>query len=148
MRRQQREWSVEFLSSPAPSLAEFDRGFARLRGGSNWAAGKRILSGLTIAVAAFAGARAADLPTRKAAPAEDYVRIYGVNGIAGFVIPGSDTCLRLFGDVKFETIGASTTTGYIYGRLFNTVTDAAGLRRVRSISLRPSTRPRRATVSN
>ncbi len=81
---------------------------------------KSILLGSAAGIVAVAGAQAADLPTKKAAPAADYVKICNVNGTAGFIVPGSDTCLKLFGDVKFEVIGGSTNTGYTYGRLYGT----------------------------
>jgi len=50
---------------------------------------------------AAAGAQAADLPTRKAAPV-DYVRICSVYGPGFFYIPGTDTCIRIGGRVRFE----------------------------------------------
>lgn len=43
-----------------------------------------------------AGASAADLPTRKAAPVE-YVRVCDAYGAGFFYIPGTDTCLRVGG---------------------------------------------------
>ena len=57
---------------------------------------KSILLGSAAGIVAVAGAQAADLPTKKAAPAE-YVKICNVGGMAGFVIPGSDTCLKIGG---------------------------------------------------
>jgi len=54
---------------------------------------KSILLGSAAGIVAVASAQAADLPTRKAAPAE-YVKICNVGGMAGFVIPGSDTAAR------------------------------------------------------
>jgi hypothetical protein len=52
----------------------------------------------TLSVPAFA----ADLPSRKAAPV-DYVRICKIGDkFAGFVIPGSDTCLAVGGRVRFD----------------------------------------------
>jgi hypothetical protein len=44
-----------------------------------------------------AGAQAADLPTKKGAPVAQYVKICNIGGVAGFVIPGSDTCLKISG---------------------------------------------------
>jgi hypothetical protein len=57
---------------------------------------KSILLGSAAGILAVAGAQAADLPTKKAAPAE-YVKICNVGGMAGFIIPGSDTCLKVGG---------------------------------------------------
>jgi hypothetical protein len=61
----------------------------------------RLLLGSAAIVAATAGAQAADLPTRKAAPVE-YVRICAVHGPGFFYIPGSDTCIRIGGRARFE----------------------------------------------
>jgi len=49
-----------------------------------------------------AGAQAADLPTRKGAPSVEYVKVCKVGAIAGFVIPGSNTCLRISGYVNAQ----------------------------------------------
>ena len=48
-----------------------------------------------------AASQAADLPFRKAAPVE-YVRICDAFGAGFFYIPGSDTCLRVSGQVRAE----------------------------------------------
>src|ERR1700730_16213774 len=59
----------------------------------------KLFQGLLLASAALAGlvpvagARAADLPARQAAPIE-YVRICDAYGAGFFYIPGTDTCLR------------------------------------------------------
>jgi hypothetical protein len=47
------------------------------------------------------GAAAADLPVRKAAPVE-YVRVCTAYGSGFFYIPGTDTCLRVGGRVRFS----------------------------------------------
>jgi hypothetical protein len=57
---------------------------------------KSALVGSTVGVAGIVGAQAADLPTRKAAPVE-FVKVCSVGGMAGFVIPGSDTCFKIGG---------------------------------------------------
>jgi hypothetical protein len=75
--------------------------------------------------AAVAGAQAADLPVKTAAPIE-YVRVCSAYGAGFFYIPGTDTCIRLSGrarlDVGYQptrsrgvTVGGSQgdTTGYI-----------------------------------
>jgi hypothetical protein len=62
---------------------------------------KSILLASAAGIVSVAAAQAADLPTRKAAPAE-YVRICNVGGMAGFIIPGSDTCLKISGYIVAE----------------------------------------------
>ena len=60
---------------------------------------KGLLLGFMAALAGvvpLAGARAADLPARQAAPIE-YVRICDAYGAGFFYIPGTETCLRVGG---------------------------------------------------
>ena len=57
--------------------------------------------GLSVAVATVCAARAADLPTFKAAPIA-YVQTCNVAGMAGFIIPGTQTCLKISGYVTAE----------------------------------------------
>ena len=52
-------------------------------------------------LATVAGAQAADLPTRKAAPVQ-YVKICDAYGAGFFYIPGTETCLRVGGLVLAE----------------------------------------------
>ena len=59
-----------------------------------WLAGAAALVSVT-------GAQAADLPFRKAAPV-DYVRVCDAFGAGFFYIPGTDTCLRVTGQVRAE----------------------------------------------
>jgi hypothetical protein len=61
----------------------------------------KALLGSAAGLVAVAGAQAADLPSRKAAPA-DYVRICSVHGRSFFYIPGTETCLRVGGRVRAE----------------------------------------------
>ena len=75
---------------------------------------RSILLGLAAGVAAGVGARAADLPTSKAAPVE-YVKTCSVAGMAGFVIPGSDACLRISGYVSAQTATGSLAKQYGLG---------------------------------
>jgi len=60
---------------------------------------KSVLLGSAATLVVVAGAQAADLPTKKGAPAAEYVKVCKVGGIAGFIIPGSDTCLKISGGV-------------------------------------------------
>ena len=61
----------------------------------------RIVCGLSAGAAMVDAARAADLPTLKAAPIA-YVQTCNVAGMAGFVIPGTQTCLKISGYVELE----------------------------------------------
>jgi hypothetical protein len=63
---------------------------------------KSLLLGSTAGLMAVAGAQAADLPSRKAAPAAEYVRVCSAYGAGFFFIPGSDTCLQLSGRVRAD----------------------------------------------
>src|SRR5918911_1076424 len=68
---------------------------------------KSLLLGSAAGLAAVAGAQAADLPVRRAAPVEaapvDYVRVCSTYGAGFFYIPGStDTCIRIGGRVRAD----------------------------------------------
>jgi hypothetical protein len=52
----------------------------------------------SIVVVASTGAEAADFSADRAAPV-DFVKACNVGGMAGFVLPGSDACLRISGYV-------------------------------------------------
>jgi hypothetical protein len=69
---------------------------------------KSILLGSAVGLVAVASAQAADLPTRKSAPAE-YVKVCNVGGMAGFVLPGSDTCFKISGSVVAHFADGSIT---------------------------------------
>jgi hypothetical protein len=75
---------------------------------------KSILLGSAAGIVAVASAQAADLPTRKSAPAE-YVRICNVGGMAGFIIPGSDTCLKIGGYITAQFTAGNADTGFARG---------------------------------
>jgi hypothetical protein len=76
---------------------------------------KSILLGSAAALVAVAAApaQAADLPTRKAAPAE-YVKICNVGGMAGFILPGSDTCFKISGYITGQIEAGNLTHGYTW----------------------------------
>jgi len=74
---------------------------------------KSILLGSAAGIVAVAGAQAADLPTKKSAPAE-YVRVCNVGGMAGFIIPGSDTCLKITGYVTAQVEAGNVKQAYAY----------------------------------
>ncbi|MEA2834228.1 MAG: hypothetical protein QOG66_2430 [Methylobacteriaceae bacterium] len=85
---------------------------------------KSLLLGSAAGLLTVAGAQAADLPTRKAAPVA-YVRICDAYGAGFFYIPGTDTCLKVGGLALFEarvfntpySIGAGFFSGQSPGAL-------------------------------
>ena len=79
---------------------------------------KSLFLGTAAGFAAVAGAQAADLPSKKAAPVE-YVRICSQFGAGFFYIPGSDTCLKVSGRVRAD---------YIYGEPFTRNANATTFR--------------------
>jgi hypothetical protein len=68
---------------------------------------KSLLLGSAAGIAAVAGAHAADLPSRKAAPVE-YVRVCSAYGAGFFYLPGTETCLRVGGRVRAEYLVQET----------------------------------------
>jgi hypothetical protein len=84
---------------------------------------KSILLGSAAGIVAVAGAQAADLPTKKAAPAE-YVKICNVGGMAGFVIPGSDTCLKIGGYITAQVEAGNLTKGYTWAKQGSALTSS------------------------
>ena len=72
---------------------------------------KSMLLGSAAGIVAVAGAQAADLPTHKAAPVE-YVKVCNVGGITGWVLPGSDTCVKLSGYITAQFEGGNLQTQY------------------------------------
>jgi Porin subfamily len=76
---------------------------------------KSTLLGSAAGILAVAGAQAADLPTHKAAPVIEYVRICNVGGITGWTLPGSDTCVKLSGYITAQFTGGNLDTQYNWG---------------------------------
>jgi Porin subfamily len=72
---------------------------------------KSLLLGSAAGLTVVAGAQAADLPIKKAAPVE-YVRVCSAYGAGFFFVPGTDTCLRVSGRARFE---AGYSQGYQRG---------------------------------
>jgi len=68
---------------------------------------KSLLLGSAAALVAAASAQAADLPSKKAAPAQ-YVKICDAAGAGYFYIPGSDTCLKISGYVEVDVLTRTT----------------------------------------
>src|SRR5271165_2080849 len=73
---------------------------------------KSILLGSAAGIVAIAGAQAADLPTKKAAPVVQYVKICNVGGITGWTLPGSDTCVKLSGYITAQFVGGNLDQQY------------------------------------
>jgi Porin subfamily len=69
----------------------------------------RVLLG-SIVGAGLIGAEAADLPANKAVPA-DYAKVCNVGGMAGFVLPGSETCVKISGFVSGGIAAGELKTG-------------------------------------
>jgi hypothetical protein len=76
---------------------------------------KSILLGSAAGIVAVASAQAADLPTKKAAPVEQYVKICNVGGITGWTLPGSDTCVKLSGYITGQFVAGNLNTQYNQG---------------------------------
>jgi len=62
-------------------------------------------------IVTVAGASAADLPSKKAAPAT-FVKICDTYGAGYFFIPGSDTCLKIGGRVRYDLAYIPTRNYY------------------------------------
>ena len=77
---------------------------------------KSLLLGSAAGIVAVASAQAADLPTRKGPVAAEYVRVCSITvagaPVVGFVLPGSDTCLRMSGYITGQIEGGNLKTGY------------------------------------
>jgi hypothetical protein len=86
---------------------------------------KSILLGSAAGIVAVAGAQAADLPTKKAAPVAQYVKICNVGGITGWTLPGSDTCVKLSGYITAQFTGGNLSTQYSWGSVAGAATYAA-----------------------
>jgi hypothetical protein len=74
---------------------------------------KSVLLGSAATLVVVAGAQAADLPTKKGAPAAEYVKVCKVGGVAGFIIPGSDTCLKISGGIEAMYAFGNLDTQYL-----------------------------------
>jgi hypothetical protein len=82
---------------------------------------KSLLLGSAAGVVAVASAQAADLPTRKGPVAAEYVRVCSITvagaPVVGFVLPGSDTCIKISGYITGQVEGgnlkASHSVNYV-----------------------------------
>lgn len=75
---------------------------------------RSIALGLTAGLALLAAARAAELSTRQAAPAE-YVRVCDADGSGFFYIPGTNACLRVGGLAMGEVRNFPVSKSQDYG---------------------------------
>ena len=77
---------------------------------------KSILLGSAAGIVAVASAQAADLPTRKGPVAAEYVRVCSITvagaPVVGFVLPGSDTCIKFSGYITAQMEGGNLYTGH------------------------------------
>jgi hypothetical protein len=71
---------------------------------------KSLLLGSAAGFAAVAGANAADLPARKAVAAVEYVKVCSTYGAGFFVVPGTESCLRIGGRVRADALYAEPFT--------------------------------------
>ena len=71
-----------------------------------------LLIGSATMLVAVAGAQAAELPTKSSAPGAEYVKVCNGGGAAGFVIPGSDACLRISGYVSAQIAMGNVADDY------------------------------------
>ena len=86
---------------------------------------KSLILGSAAGLIAMSGAQAADLPVK--AKAVEYVRICSLYGAGFYYIPGTDTCIKLGGYLRVETVfntnsvysGAYTTQAGAQNRLTN-----------------------------
>ena len=86
---------------------------------------KSTLLGSAAGILAVAGAQAADLPTHKAAPVVQYVKICNVGGITGWVMPGSDTCVKLSGYITAQFTGGNLNNQYNWSGSITSANEAA-----------------------
>ena len=87
---------------------------------------KSLLLGTAAVLATVAGAQAADLPTRKAAPVQ-YVKICDAYGAGFFYIPGTDTCLRVGGLVLADLSVSNTPSRQVFAGAVTVPATLAGV---------------------
>ena len=72
---------------------------------------KSLLLGSAAALVAVSGARAADAVVYEPEPVE-YVKVCDAYGAGFFYIPGTETCLKIDGYVRFRVTATKGTNGY------------------------------------
>lgn len=98
---------------------------------------KSLLLGSAAGLMAVAGAQAADLPSRKAAPAAEFVRVCSAYGAGFFFIPGTDTCLQISGRARAQ---------YQWQDAYSRNSDTTGFRAMFAIGLDARTQTEYGTV--
>jgi len=83
---------------------------------------KSLLLGSAAALVAVSGARAADAVVIAEPEPMEYVRVCDVYGEGFFYIPGTETCLRVHGYVRFDVAGGDLVANRVSGN-FITVDD-------------------------
>ena len=77
---------------------------------------KSLLLGSAAGIFAVASAQAADLPTKKGAPAVEYVKVCKITvagkPVVGFTLPGSDTCMHFTGYITGQVETGNLETGF------------------------------------
>jgi hypothetical protein len=76
---------------------------------------KSLILGSAAGLVAMSGAQAADLPVK--AKAVEYVRICSLYGAGFYYIPGTDTCIKLGGYLRVESV---FNTNSVYGGAYTT----------------------------
>src|SRR5712692_838070 len=75
---------------------------------------KSLILGSAAGLIAMSGAQAADLPLK--AKAVEYVRICSLYGAGFFYIPGTDTCIKLGGYLRSDTVlHTNNDIGFAWG---------------------------------
>jgi hypothetical protein len=72
-----------------------------------------VLLGSALVTVAITGARAADLPAKTTLPVA-YVKICQVDGMVGFIIPGSGVCVKISGYTTGQIATGNIKTGYVW----------------------------------
>ncbi|HEY8335444.1 MAG TPA: porin [Tardiphaga sp.] len=76
---------------------------------------KSLILGSAAGLLAMSGAQAADLPMK--AKAVEYVKVCSLYGAGFYYVPGTDTCIKLGGAIRLETVlnGQASGNGNWYG---------------------------------
>lgn len=72
---------------------------------------KSLLLGSAAGLVAVAGAQAADLPVK--AKAVEYVKVCSLYGVGYYYIPGTDTCIKIGGYVRYEAYHNAADGAYV-----------------------------------
>ncbi len=75
---------------------------------------KRLVLSSAAALVFVGVAQAADLPTKKGAPAAECVEICNIDGVVGFVLPGSDTCVKISGFLTGQMEAGNLSQQYVW----------------------------------